>query len=256
MSAEKNTGLKQGTVLTIGKDTGNVFTMSEGGSLPTLRHFHQEYCRKQDYDRFIYQVILPAVVLPLLVMLFVTGSLYLRYLRLKLDGHWSIAMNELKFCEPIELLGRGTFGMVVKAEYRGTFVAIKRVLPPSSNKPTIFDSLQAEDQNLDNAVALSQIDPHFAPVQNEHTTRVEGDIEEGTTFGLGVGLSSQRCADPRAFSAMMNSPENTSGSRRDSKRKASLFGNEKTRFSRRSSTSFRGSSIFGDERAKLRSGMS
>ena len=43
------------------------------------------------------------------------------------------------------MLGRGTFGIVVKAEYRGTSVAVKRVIPPKSdkkggkNRESIFD---------------------------------------------------------------------------------------------------------------------
>jgi len=38
-------------------------------------------------------------------------------------------MDELKFDEPPEIIGRGTFGLVLKAEYRGTEVAVKRVMP-------------------------------------------------------------------------------------------------------------------------------
>lgn len=33
------------------------------------------------------------------------------------------------------MLGRGTFGMVIKADFRGTPVAVKRVLPPAPNPP-------------------------------------------------------------------------------------------------------------------------
>jgi len=35
----------------------------------------------------------------------------------------------LKFDDPREIAGRGTFGWVVKAEYRGTTVAVKRDIP-------------------------------------------------------------------------------------------------------------------------------
>ena len=35
----------------------------------------------------------------------------------------------MKFDDPREIAGRGTFGWVVKAEYRGTTVAVKRDIP-------------------------------------------------------------------------------------------------------------------------------
>jgi hypothetical protein len=46
------------------------------------------------------------------------------------DAIWKIDRDELKFDDPPEVAGRGTFGLVVKAEYRGTIVAVKRVIPP------------------------------------------------------------------------------------------------------------------------------
>ena len=39
---------------------------------------------------------------------------------------WRIKPSELKFKPEPEILGRGTFGLVVLAEYRGTNVAVKR----------------------------------------------------------------------------------------------------------------------------------
>ena len=46
-----------------------------------------------------------------------------------MDAIWEIDKEELKFDDPPEIAGRGTFGLVVKAEYRGTIVAVKRVIP-------------------------------------------------------------------------------------------------------------------------------
>ena len=44
--------------------------------------------------------------------------------------------EELKFSDPPEVLGRGSFGMVLLAEYRGTQVAVKRVIPPQKDRPS------------------------------------------------------------------------------------------------------------------------
>eukprot|EP00980_Cylindrotheca_fusiformis_P021958 scaffold8805_cov109-Cylindrotheca_fusiformis.AAC.4 len=46
------------------------------------------------------------------------------------DSLWYIKKEELKFANPPEVIGRGGFGLILRAEYRGTDVAVKRVLPP------------------------------------------------------------------------------------------------------------------------------
>ncbi|CAB9516536.1 activated protein kinase catalytic subunit alpha-1 [Seminavis robusta] len=48
----------------------------------------------------------------------------------KNDAVWKVDKQELKFEEPPVVVGRGTFGVVLLAEYRGTEVAVKRVIPP------------------------------------------------------------------------------------------------------------------------------
>lgn len=48
------------------------------------------------------------------------------------DSVWKIKADELEFVYPAEILGRGTFGLVVVATYRGTKVAVKRVIPPKN----------------------------------------------------------------------------------------------------------------------------
>jgi class 3 adenylate cyclase len=56
------------------------------------------------------------------------------------DSVWLIKTSELQFDDPPEILGRGTFGLVVRAEYRGTQVAVKRVIPPrTQNKDVSTD---------------------------------------------------------------------------------------------------------------------
>jgi serine/threonine protein kinase len=45
-----------------------------------------------------------------------------------------VKKEDLKFSEPPKIVGRGTFGLVLMGEYRGTQVAVKRVLPPRSKR--------------------------------------------------------------------------------------------------------------------------
>lgn len=46
----------------------------------------------------------------------------------KNDQVWLIKVEDLLIEDPIEIIGEGTFGQVIKAEYRGTPVAIKRII--------------------------------------------------------------------------------------------------------------------------------
>lgn len=46
---------------------------------------------------------------------------------------WHVNAEELNFSHPVEVIGQGAFGVVLAAEYRGTRVAIKRVVPQKEN---------------------------------------------------------------------------------------------------------------------------
>ena len=77
-------------------------------------------------------VVATAIIIPVVAIIF-AGTviwLYLEWKRRHADAIWMIHKAELKFDDPPEIAGRGTFGLVVKAEYRGTDVAVKRVIPP------------------------------------------------------------------------------------------------------------------------------
>eukprot|EP00980_Cylindrotheca_fusiformis_P000760 scaffold178_cov119-Cylindrotheca_fusiformis.AAC.1 len=54
--------------------------------------------------------------------------------RRRSDALWHIKREELNFADPPEVIGRGGFGLILKAEYRGTDVAVKRVLPPQQEE--------------------------------------------------------------------------------------------------------------------------
>eukprot|EP00526_Cylindrotheca_closterium_P008173 CAMPEP_0113660222 /NCGR_PEP_ID=MMETSP0017_2-20120614/32780_1 /TAXON_ID=2856 /ORGANISM="Cylindrotheca closterium" /LENGTH=836 /DNA_ID=CAMNT_0000574833 /DNA_START=650 /DNA_END=3157 /DNA_ORIENTATION=+ /assembly_acc=CAM_ASM_000147 len=54
---------------------------------------------------------------------------YFGYRRRKSDEVWHVSPEELNFSHPVEVIGQGAFGVVLAAEYRGTRVAIKRVIP-------------------------------------------------------------------------------------------------------------------------------
>jgi hypothetical protein len=59
--------------------------------------------------------------------------LYLGYKKKQSDSVWHISVDELHFNDPPDVIGQGGFGVVILGEYRGTKVAVKRVLPPSKS---------------------------------------------------------------------------------------------------------------------------
>jgi serine/threonine protein kinase len=72
------------------------------------------------------------VVLPLALVMVLGVVVFLFYenRRKTNDAVWVVDKEALKFADPPEIIGRGTFGLVLLAEYRGTQVAVKRVIPP------------------------------------------------------------------------------------------------------------------------------
>lgn len=59
---------------------------------------------------------------------------YYEYKNRKSDEMWKVDINELHFADPVEVIGQGSYGVVLMAEYRGTKVAIKQALN-TTNKP-------------------------------------------------------------------------------------------------------------------------
>jgi len=71
-----------------------------------------------------------AVVISVAAVLVVAGLglCYLRYKNHKNDQMWLVNIDELQFDDPPEVIGQGSFGVVLLGRYRGTKVALKRAL--------------------------------------------------------------------------------------------------------------------------------
>jgi len=74
-------------------------------------------------------VLVPAAV----ICLAIAAYMYVEHKKRLAESVWQIKSEELKFDDPAEIIGQGTFGLVLLAEYRGTQVAVKRVLPASAS---------------------------------------------------------------------------------------------------------------------------
>ena len=79
---------------------------------------------------YFFLIIFALVFLVVGVLVF----FYLGYKKKQSDSVWHINVDELHFNEPPEIIGQGAFGVVILGQYRGTKVAVKRVLPPVKDK--------------------------------------------------------------------------------------------------------------------------
>ena len=79
-----------------------------------------------------------AVCVPVSILAFVllVHLIFQDQNRKRADNIWIIQYSEVTFGNPPEVVGAGTFGLVVLGNYRGTDVAVKRVIPPSRVKVT------------------------------------------------------------------------------------------------------------------------
>ena len=76
-------------------------------------------------------VLIPCTLAAIIVVFSIGVHFYVKYKKEQADNFWKIKPNELHFENPPRVLGRGTFGLVVLAEYRGTAVAVKQVCSPN-----------------------------------------------------------------------------------------------------------------------------
>ncbi|KAJ1472352.1 hypothetical protein T484DRAFT_1840689 [Baffinella frigidus] len=67
-------------------------------------------------------IVVATVVLIMLIAICILAALpaYARYQHSKEDAMWRVAPSELMFPDPMDILGRGSFGFVLRAEYRGS----------------------------------------------------------------------------------------------------------------------------------------
>jgi hypothetical protein len=133
-------------------------------------------------------VVLPTILIPIVVIVAILSVLlYLDLKRRQTDSLWSIKASELHFGDPPDIIGRGTFGFVLLAEYHGTMVAVKRVVPPK-HKP----SRPSSGNHFE----------HFKKIESSkklldiHATELDQDVEIGTSSGatgasdLNIGMMS------------------------------------------------------------------
>lgn len=148
-------------------------------------------CVKYDpKDSISNTTILVAVLVPvcLLISVGIFVFLYIERKHRVADLIWKIKKEELKFDDPPETVGRGTFGLVVKAEYRGTIVAVKRVIPPKNweNRGVFWDYLLTTESSSseDNKVKIVNMHDSVTRQKDMVLERIPDNEELGTRENL------------------------------------------------------------------------
>uniref|UniRef100_A0A7S3LHW5 guanylate cyclase n=1 Tax=Amphora coffeiformis TaxID=265554 RepID=A0A7S3LHW5_9STRA len=131
-----------------------------------------------------------AVVISVVAVLLVSalGVCYVRYRTHKNDEMWQVNIDELTFDDPPEVIGQGSFGVVLLAQYRGTNVALKRALKVGSkgskhgskrgsrslrgaSKPSSEHSRTSSGRNNTDSIGMETI--------SSNNSRRESDPESG-----------------------------------------------------------------------------
>lgn len=95
-------------------------------------------------------LLLPSIIVPIFFVGLLAMFAYGKFKHTAADSVWKIGFRDLKFPATPEILGIGTFGVVIRAEYYGTHVAVKRVIPVVANPTT---GRVAPRQALNNALS-------------------------------------------------------------------------------------------------------
>ena len=137
---------------------------------------------------------------------------YVTYTNRKNDELWQVDTLELQFDDPVEVIGQGSFGVVLLAEYRGTKVAIKRACKAgdlrgssksgkskskhsrSLKKARATKTLKEDPENEskdDQDIVLSGSDDGCADTDDEGPpSDCDADLEAGCMSTVGTGTRS------------------------------------------------------------------
>lgn len=105
----------------------------------------------------------------------------LRYRTRKNDEAWQVSIDELHFDDPIEVIGQGSFGVVLLAEYRGTRVAIKRAVKVKQKSGSRNASgRSASGTQPDMGSSIPSVPSHDEPTSSDEENRdVESQLQKG-----------------------------------------------------------------------------
>ena len=92
------------------------------------------YREEEEDDSNLTAILVPTLVAAFCLIAAIGGYAYVGHKQKVSDAVWQVQMSELDFGPQKTVIGKGSFGVVLLAEYRGTKVAVKKVIPsPTPN---------------------------------------------------------------------------------------------------------------------------
>ncbi len=137
---------------------------------------------------------------------------YLGYKKKQSDSVWHISVDELHFNEPPEVIGQGGFGVVILGQYRGTKVAVKRVLPPSKGSKNNSSSL-ISDQEI--GVQSTEIDTSSSGPDGRAKLNKANNAKRKVKFGDVNNSGDIESQTTSTHGIMENGSSSVSGSKKD-----------------------------------------
>mmetsp|Transcript_40284 Transcript_40284/g.75437 ORF Transcript_40284/g.75437 Transcript_40284/m.75437 type:complete len:576 (-) Transcript_40284:840-2567(-) len=133
-------------------------------------------------EEAVVMIIVGAVLSVVILAILVGGGVYYVSSH-RQDDSWKISLDELQFPEPPVVLGTGTYGQVLLADFRSTPVAVKRVLPKTNAR---VDAISSYDGPLQIAASVAMAagasDVHLE--EEEHLQR--GRSGSGGSAGVAI----------------------------------------------------------------------
>ena len=99
------------------------------------------------------------------------------------DAFWTIRKDELVFDSPPLVLGKGSYGVVIRASFRGSYVAVKRVLPSSqtAKKASVSTGMfSMQDPAVLEAIRVQGSGSTQNGVLRSHSGTKSGSLGRGT----------------------------------------------------------------------------
>ncbi|CAB9496917.1 activated protein kinase catalytic subunit alpha-1 [Seminavis robusta] len=128
----------------------------------------------------------------ILIVAMSAGLWYLGYKRKESDQLWHISEEELQFDNPPEVIGQGGFGVVLLADYRGTTVAIKRVLPPKKQNRRNGSRDFSVSGSKDKVIEVRNETPSKEPAGKVVTLQDETDLEDPHPSEVGTATGTNK----------------------------------------------------------------
>jgi serine/threonine protein kinase len=128
------------------------------------------------------EVLIPAIICPLALIAALGVYYYVKKKTRAADSVWYVKPNQLQFSTPPVVIGQGTFGLVLLAEYRGTKVAVKHVLPPRDRSQSEQEAKSSSGLGLKSSSVVKSGVFEKSPTMEESSTSENQAPEYGVDY--------------------------------------------------------------------------